>query len=269
MSSPPHPEVIPARRRALVLEHVRVRGAASIHELARAIGASASTIRRDLEHLQTAGYLQRAHGGALSPGTPHAAFEPEATFTAGLARQQKRAIGLAAAAMLAPGEAVIFDSSSTVQEAARAVVERGIPLTAVTNDLCTGQILAGSSAIRVVVPGGAVRPGSLTLLGDPGVGFLAGIHVDVALIGVHAIAGRLMTEASLETAAMKRAMIAAARRVVVLADATKFQPAAFCTICDAAAVHELVTDPGADAAALALLREVGVTVTVVKDFDAS
>jgi DeoR family transcriptional regulator of aga operon len=263
MIDPPRPEAIPAHRRALVLEHVRQRGAASIHELAGAIGASTSTIRRDLEQLQRAGYLQRSHGGALCPRTPNATFEPDAAFAAGLARAQKRAIGQAAAAALVPGDAVIFDSSSTVQEAARAAVQRGIALTAVTNDLGTGQILAASAAIRVVVPGGTLRAGSLTLVGEPGVAFLSGVHADVALIGVHAISGRLLTETSLETAAMKRGMIAAARRVVVLADATKFQPAAFCTICDAAAAQELITSGDADPAALETLRDLGILVTTV------
>jgi DeoR/GlpR family transcriptional regulator of sugar metabolism len=247
-----------------VLQHVRRCGSASIHELARSIGASASTIRRDLEQLQSEGYLQRAHGGALLPRIPHATFEPAASFAAGLAREQKRAIGQAAAASLGPGEAVIFDSSSTVREAARAVVDRGISLTAVTNDLATGQVLAASPTIRVVASGGTVRPGSLTLVGEPGLTFLANIHADVALIGVHAIAGRLLTETSLEAAAVKRAMISAARRVVVLADASKFQPAAFCTICDAASVQELITDDEADAAVLALLREAGVAVTALR-----
>jgi DeoR family transcriptional regulator of aga operon len=256
------PDVIPAQRRAAVLAHVRRTGAASIRELARAIGASESTIRRDLEQLQAAGYLQRAHGGALLPRPPRATFEPEAAFAAGIARAEKRAIGAAAAAALNAGEAVIFDSSSTVREAAQAVAARRIALTAVTNDLETGRVLAAAPEIRVVVPGGTVRPGSLTLVGEPGVTFLAGVHADVALIGVHAITGRTLSETALETAAMKRAMIAAARRVVVLADAGKFQPAAFCTICDVTAVQELITDGAADPAALAALRELGVKVTV-------
>lgn len=263
MNSPPQLDLIPAHRRAIVLEHIRVRGAASIHDLARTIGASASTIRRDLKYLQDGGYLQRAHGGALLPGIPHATFEPERAFAAGLAREQKRAIGEAAAATLVPGEAVIFDSSSTVHEAARAAVARGLVLTAVTNDLGTGEALSAAPGIRVVVPGGTVRAGSLTLVGEPGIGFLADVHADVALIGVHAIAGRLMTETALETAAMKRAMIAAARRVVVLADSGKFQSAAFCTICDATAVHALITDADADPGAVSALRDLGIAVMLV------
>ncbi len=263
MTEAARPDLIPAQRRALVLHHVRESGAASIHDLARAIGASTSTIRRDLEHLQEAGFLQRSHGGALLPRPPQATFEPAASFAAGLARAQKRAIGQVAAAALVAGEAVIFDSSSTVREAARAAVERGIALTAVTNDLGTAQVLAASRAIRVVVPGGTLRPDSLTLLGEPGLGFLAGVHADVALLGVHAIAGRLLTETSLEAAAMKRAMISAARRAVVLADATKFQPAAFCTICDVTSVQQVVTDSGADPVALAALRELGVAASAV------
>ncbi len=265
MSSYSHNDVIPAQRRAILLERVRQRGAASIQELARSIGASASTVRRDLERLQAEGYLRRAHGGAFLPHTPLATYEPDQTFAAGLARAQKAAIGRAAAASLVAGEAVLFDSSSTVREAARAAVARRIPLTAVTNDLATGQILAAGPEIRVIVPGGTVRPGSLTVTGEPGLGFLAGVHVETALIGVHAISGGLFTETALETVAMKRAMIAAARRVVVLADATKFQPAAFCTICDAARVHELITDAAADPALLAQLRDLGVAVTLAAD----
>ena len=60
-----HPELIPAQRRAFMLDHIRKRGAASIQELSEAIGISLSTVRRDLEHLEARGYLERSHGGAL------------------------------------------------------------------------------------------------------------------------------------------------------------------------------------------------------------
>lgn len=261
MNVHPSQEVIPAQRRAMILDIVRTRGAISIRDLAQAMGTSASTVRRDLEHLQASGYLRRAHGGALIACAPLSTFEPAQSVSAGLARAQKRAIGQAAAALLTPGEAVVFDSSSTVLEAAKAVVERRIVLTAVTNDLAIGEILTRASEIRVIVTGGTIRPGSLTLTGEPGLGFLAGLHIETALIGVHAICDGLLTETSLEIAAMKRTMIASARRVVVLADATKFQPMAFCTIADAAVVDHLITDATADKHALERLRELGVTVT--------
>ena len=257
------PEMIPAQRRAIVLDHIRARGAASVGELSDAIGISISTIRRDLEHLEERGYLERTHGGALIQKPAQSTFEPEAAITAQFARLEKTAIGVAAAATLRSGESVIFDSSSTVMAAAQACVERDLTLTAVTNDLGIGQTLAGAATIRVVVLGGTVRAGSLTMVGEPGQDFLRNLSADVAFIGTHAITGSNLTETSLEAAAMKRAMIGAARRVVLLADASKFQPAAFCRICDLSDIHDVITDDRADAGDLARLRDGGLNVTAV------
>lgn len=263
MITPRRPEMIPAQRRAIVLDHIRARGAASVQELSEAIGISISTVRRDLEHLEERGYLERSHGGALIQNHTRSTFEPEAAITAEFDRPEKAAIGLAAAATLRSGESVIFDSGSTVLAAAQAAIDRGLALTAVSNDLGIGQVLAASPKMRVVILGGTVRSGSLTMVGDPGHGFLGNLSADVAFIGTHAISSGVLTETSIEAAAMKRAMIAAARRVVLLADATKFQSAAFCRICGIDAVHEVITDDRADPDAVARLRDAGVLVTLV------
>ena len=257
------PEIIPAQRRAFMLEHIRRRGAASIQELAEEIGISMSTVRRDLEHLEERGYLERSHGGAVLQKPIQSTFEPEAAITAELDRPQKEAIGLAAAATLTSGASVLFDSSSTVLVAARACGDRGIALTAVTNDLGIGQVLAGAGSIRCVILGGTLRPGSLTMVGEPGEGLLGKLSVDVALIGTHAISDTAITETSLETAAIKRAMIAAARRIVLLADASKFRAAAFCRICELTEIDEMITDDRADPAEIDRLRSLGLAVTVV------
>lgn len=258
------PEVIPAQRRALVLEYLLQRGAASIQELSDAIGTSASTVRRDLEQLEAEGHLRRTHGGAVLSSASHSTFEPDAAIAAQVSRAEKSAIGRAAAHLLSTGDSVIFDSGSTVLAAAQVAVERRIALTAVTNDLGIGQVLAGSDKIRVVVLGGSVRRGSLTLIGEPGQSFISDIHADVAFIGTHSISGRLLTETSVEIASIKRAMIAAARRVVLLADSSKFQPAAFYKICEVTAVHEVITDSAAKPEHLAELRDLGLKVTTVE-----
>lgn len=256
--------VIPAQRRVLLLEFLLQRGGASIQEMTDALGISPSTVRRDLEQLEVEGHVRRTHGGAVVSSATHSTFEPAAAIAAQASRAEKSAIGRAAAYTLSHGDSVIFDSGSTVLAAAKMAVKRGIALTAVTNDLGIGQALAGADQIRVVVLGGSVRRGSLTLVGEPGQNFLANIHADVALIGVHAVSGGILTETSIEIASIKRAMIAAARRVVLLVDSTKFQPAVFCKICDATAVHEVITDSGADASCLADLRALGVKVTTVQ-----
>ncbi len=256
-------EMIPAQRRAMILERIQKNGSASIVELAGGIGASPSTIRRDLEQLTEQGYLERTHGGALLVAPLQATFEREPALNAHLQREQKRAIGAVAALRLSPRESVIFDSSSTVLEAVRGGLARQIPLTAVTNSLEAATLCAASPDWRVIVPGGTVRAGTRMLVGEPGESFLAGIHTDLCLIGALAVTGMLLTDASLEVAALKRAMIQSARRTILLVDSTKFQAPGFCTFCSLAAIDEVITDDGIAPEHLSGLRASGVKVTAV------
>ncbi len=85
----------------------------------------------------------------------------------------------------------------------------------------------------------------------------------VAFIGTHAISRAALTESSLKAAAMKRPMISAARRVVLLGDASKFGAAAFCKICELTAVHELMTDDRADPGEIARMRDLDLEMRVV------
>lgn len=256
-------EMIPAKRRALILERLRREGAAGIQELADAIGASPSTIRRDLEHLVRQGALERTHGGALLQSSERTTFEPDVALAAQLLREEKNAIAAAVAEGLRPGQSVIFDASTTVLAVARVVAARRLPLTAVTNSLAIAQVLADAPDVHLVVPGGTVRQGSLTLVGRPGEDFLRGLHADITLLGTHAITGTTLTETSLEVAAMKQAMIAAARHVIVLADSSKFTIPSFCTICDVSDIQEIVTDDGIDPAVLAGLTGLNVAMRVI------
>ena len=255
----PRVERIPAQRHGAILEHLRAVRAASVQELAEALGASASTVRRDLDHLAAVGYVARTHGGATLAA---AAREVETAVSSHIARAEKAAIGRLAARRIAPHATVIFDSGTTVLEAARAVAGSAPPMTAVTNDLVIAQILGGCPEVTVIVPGGTLRPGSPTLLGAPGLAFLAQLHVDLALIGTHAVTGTLLSDTTLEVAEVKRAMISAAAQLVVLADASKFGPPASFGFCELGAGAELVTDAGAPTTARAGLEAAGVHVGV-------
>ena len=264
---------IPAHRRSELRDLLRGRGAASIAEISVALGVSASTVRRDLDELDREGLVRRSHGGAVSAEraertTFEFRFEDRRRHNA----REKSSIGGYAASLLEAGQSVLFDSSSTVLCAAEALAEtppvgtpvgtpNGAPgrtpghalttgITAVTNDVNVACVLAGLPGASVVVPGGEVRDGSFTLLGPYTQRFLDGLHVDVALMGVHAISGEVLTESSLSAAEAKRAMMRAARRVVLLADNSKFRPPAFFEVARVSDVHDLVTDEATPRAAL-------------------
>ena len=255
--------MIPAQRRAMVLDHLRQRGAASIGELCAALGASASTVRRDLDWLFEHAYIERTHGGATLTRYPQSTFEPETAIAAHTAREQKAAIAEAAAGLVVPGQSVLLDSGSTVLATAVALAARRIPLTAVTNDIAIAAALAEAPDIRVVVLGGTVRPGSTTLIGEPAETFLATVHADIGFVGAHSVSGAVLTETSLEVARMKRLMLAAAHLKVLLVDSTKFRTPAFTTICGVDEVDRIITDDGLPADAASALRDLGIAVTVV------
>lgn len=254
--------LIPAARHARLLEVLRVRRAASITELAELLGGSASTVRRDLAYLAERGALVRSFGGAALNDATASTFEPDPEIAEYLERSEKQVIGHLAAGLIGPDQSVIFDSSSTVLEAARAFVERGVPATAVTNDLGIARVLGAARDARVVVLGGTLRPRSGTLVGDHAETLLRDLHVDLALLGTHAITGDVLTETSLDVARVKRAMIGAARRTIVLADHTKFREPAFATICRAREISGVITTRKADRSALAQLAEAGVDVRI-------
>jgi DeoR/GlpR family transcriptional regulator of sugar metabolism len=101
------------------------------------------------------------------------------------------------------------------------------------------------------------------MVGEPGSDFLKTIHADVCLIGTYAVTGRILSDASLEVASLKRAMIHSARRTILLVDSSKFQAPAFCTFCDISAISEVITDDGISAEHLAMIQSFNIKVTVV------
>lgn len=221
------PDVIPVQRRKLILDLIRSKGVLSVRELASATEVSQPTIRRDLDHLAKAGVVERSHGGAAfkeSSGTTH---EPEHHVTATMAREEKAAIARLAVDQLKDHQSVIFDSSTTVFEAARLAVERQLRLTVVTNDIRISELFAPCTSVRLIVCGGTIRAGSYSLIGEPGTGFLQNLKVDVALMGIHALNGTSCYDTSLEISSIKRHMVAAAKKVLILADSSKFGQVAF------------------------------------------
>ncbi len=258
------PPLIPAARQARILDHLKSRGVVAIAELAAAIGVSSSTVRRDLEELAAVGQLRRTHGGAVSLSAARTTFEPAPAIAQHVHSAAKRAIGEAAAGLIEPGQSVVFDSSSTVLEAARAVVARGLAITAVTNDLRIAAVLADAPRIRVIVPGGTLRSGSHTLAGEPGQSFARGLSADIALLGAHAIADGIISETSIEVAGIKQAMVEGARRLAVLADASKFGAVAFCKVLVLSAGHLVVTDEALDGAARRMFAARGVEVLAAR-----
>ncbi|MDM4764205.1 DeoR/GlpR family DNA-binding transcription regulator [Galbitalea sp. SE-J8] len=252
-----------AERRTLIEERVIRTGEVSFGQLATAFGVSEMTIRRDIEALQEQGVLRRVSGGAISlTGT---AFEPSYGLRAGQAVDSKAHIAERIVELLKPGETVVLDSGSTVASVARAIRGRGLGLTVLTPSITVATTLADEPDTRVILAGGVVRPGELSLIGTDTEQTFARYNCDVFVVGVAGVdAERGLTEYHPQEASVKRAALAASSRLIVGVDAAKLGRVHLVTVAPLDVVSALVTDGHPDHPAVVAARERGAQVVVVQ-----
>ncbi|AJZ56965.1 bacterial regulatory, arsR family protein [Paraburkholderia fungorum] len=238
-------KLLPEQRQSFILDVLAEQGVAALHQLAERLGASFSTVRRDLDELVRNGLVSRTHGGAMLRARPLGPIEEEGPPSpTGEMRAVKEAIGRMAAARIREGDSVIFDSSTTVLEAARVIVATKLRVTAVTNNLKIADLLSQSEGVRLIVPGGTRRSGTYVLSGEPGDSFLSRLHADVALIGAQSASSGVLTDSRIESASAKRLLMGAVRTRILLIDSWKFGGPGFCEVAPLTEFEEVITDSG-------------------------
>ncbi len=255
--------MLPAMRRARIIEVLRKDGMASLKGMSDALGVSVSTLRRDVDYLCDSGHLQRTHGGAMMNLNGVGSFEPEPEIASALESGAKRIIGHRAAELIRPGQTIIFDSGTTTAAAAQSARERGIPFTAITNDLAIGRTLSANAAIHTFMTGGYIRPSSTTLMGIGAVQSIARLKADIAYVGTQAMTADELSDTSIELAEFKRAILQAAHLVVMLVDSSKIFSRAFCSFGRTTDLGLILTDDRISEGALADLRARNVRVEPV------
>jgi DeoR/GlpR family transcriptional regulator of sugar metabolism len=232
-------------RQSLILQTVRSDGSARVSDLTQRLGVSDMTIRRDLEVLARDGLVEKVHGGAVLPGTP-ASHEPGFEAKLVLERPEKTAIARAAANMVMPGTAIALTAGTTTFALAQCLLD--VPgLTIVTNSLRVTNLFNGNrnldgSADSVVLTGG-VRTPSDALVGPVADLTIRSLHFDLLFIGCYGFdADAGLTTPNLAEAETNRTFIRVARRVVVLADHTKWGLVGLSSFARLNEVDVLITD---------------------------
>lgn len=242
------------QRQERILDEVRRTGGARVSDLVDLLAVSDMTIRRDIATLARKGLVARVHGGATAI-TGRSADEPGFAVKSGLQTDEKAAIALAASRLVEPGDSVAISGGTTTY--AVALELREVPdLTVVTNSVPVGDVLhsAGRDDLTVVLTGG-VRTPSDALVGPVAVAALHTLHVDWLFLGVHGFDERAgFSTPNLEEAETNRALVASARRVVVVADSTKWGVVGLSSIARLDEVDVLVTDSGLDPEAQRVIR---------------
>jgi len=241
-----------------ILSRLSDDGSVGVTVLARELGVSVATIRRDLERLEAQRLLSRTHGGAVAHGV---LYELPLRYRAGRHEAEKHRIAEVAATRLGDARVVGLTGGTTTTEVARRIA--GNALTVVTNALNIAAELAVRPNLKLVVTGGVARPESYELIGPLADATLDGLNLDVVFVGVDGASRAGMTTHHEVEAHTNRRMIERARRVVVVCDASKIGRAALAVICPARTVDELITDTTAGESELAALRGAGVRVIAV------
>ncbi len=248
-------------RHSRILALLQQDGSISVSQLAEQFRVSEVTIRKDLSVLEQQKKLYRTHGSAIliSPyiGDRHVSEKEKKNVA------EKQAVATAAAALIEPGDSVIIASGTTMAFLAQEIKPAG-RLTVITAAVPVTQILSQEPNVDVIQLGGITRNSSVSVVGPFAEQMLRSFNCSKLFLGVDGIDFELgLTTTNMLEAALNRAMIDAAQKVIVLADSTKFGRRGFSKICDLDAVDRVITDSGMPGVYLEKFRERGIEVTVV------
>jgi DeoR family transcriptional regulator of aga operon len=241
-----------------ILKQVQETGYVSVASLSEALGVSAVTVRNDLELLERAGRLVRTHGGAI----PLPLGEGSLSFSIrqGLQVEAKRRIGAAAAELVADGEAIVLDASTTAWHMARCLLSRR-DLTVVTTGLYVALELLRAPGISVLIPGGPIWREAASVVGTWDTAVLEGGNLQRGFFGGRGLTlAEGLTDANRDEVALKRKAVEAVREVNALVDATKLGKVAFACCAEIDKIHRVITDRDAPADLVAALRDRGIEV---------
>jgi DeoR/GlpR family transcriptional regulator of sugar metabolism len=230
--------VLVDERRQTILQVIEKQGFVTLSQLMELVGASDSTIRRDLEVLDGNGQIRRTRGGATYVGESLTSFDVRRTK----ARKQKERIAEAAAALVQTGETVILDGGTTTVEVARELAGRSLQV--VTNSIPIVNALVNSPETELIVIGGFLYPKTGVNLGPLAVEALKSIHARRLFISVGGITANSLFNSNALLVETERQMIEAADEVIVVSDSSKLGHSALAQLCPLETVDRLITDAG-------------------------
>jgi DeoR family transcriptional regulator, aga operon transcriptional repressor len=235
------PSPLPAARWQRIEEVLAQRGLVGTNELAQLTGVSAVTMRRDLDALTESGVLVRTRGGARLV-KPRRELDEAFTTREGQMADEKRRIAVAAVNCLRPGEALGMNDGTTVMQVAQQITSRQIPLTVATNALNIALALVDSEFVEVTVVGGLLRRVSFGTYA-PTEDALGHVRFDTVVLGIAGMdsATGIAMQHPFDSVSARR-FIDRARRVIVVADSSKWNVSGYAHLAGWDEVDALVTD---------------------------
>lgn len=256
----PTPPLFQSERQHEIATATLQAGRVEVSELALRYNVTTETIRRDLSDLQQHKVVRRVHGGAVPWET--SGFEPLLSRRSDQHDAEKQRIAIAAVAEIPDAGSIIIDSGSTLSSFAQ-VVPANTSVRIVTNALNIAQILSERCDADVIVVGGKVRKNTLAMVDAAAVAAVEPLAVDTLFISSDGLtAANGLSTPYREEAALKEAMISAARRVVALVDHSKFGKEHFTRFAEWSDIDVLITNTEADPAEIRAIEATGTIVVL-------
>ncbi|MDR1330584.1 MAG: DeoR/GlpR family DNA-binding transcription regulator [Tannerella sp.] len=250
-----------AKRQKLILERLKQQGFVTVSELSRELNASEVTIRKDLKLLEEKKFLQRNHGSASI--LTSIISDRHIDVKEKMQTDEKMRIAKAANKLLEPNDKIIIASGTTLLAFASAI-DIHTQLTVITSSVRVSLMLCYNPYIEVVQLGGMIRKNSVSVIGHHAESTLEALSCNKLFIGVDGIdLDYGLTTSDMNEARINRQMIAAAQKIIVLTDSSKFDKRGFCKICALDRIHHIVTDTNAPAHIIKMIEERNIEVTLV------
>jgi len=250
-------------RHNFIIEQIEQRGSIDVIELSKALDVSEMTIRRDLNELEKVGLVRRIHGGAIS--ARGRSYEPPLSLRSNANKLTKQWIGGYAAEMISEGDSIALDVGSTTYEIA-VNLEETRNITIITPSIPIASLFFGRSDVRLILPGGIVRPDETSMIGNLAHRNLELLYVDRLFLGVGAVDSRAgLTEYNMDDASVKQVMIKNAKEAVLVADSSKFEKIAFAFVAPFSAIHHFITDKEPPKNLLNAIKACNVIVHIVNE----
>jgi DeoR family fructose operon transcriptional repressor len=244
-----------AERQQLLVQRSRRDGRIDVADTATELGVAPETIRRDLGVLERQGLVRRVYGGAVT--VERLDFEPGVAQRDRTNAAEKDRIARAALDELPERGTILLDGGTTTSRLA-SLLPADRELTVITNSVPIASVVASRPNLVLHLLGGRVRGTTLTAVENWALSALEALLVDVAFLGANGFSAEHgCTTPDLAEAAVKTAMVASARRRVLLADHGKYGAAQLSRFARLAEFDVLITDDGLDAAAVTALEGSG------------
>lgn len=243
-----------------MFEHVLQQGSVTAKELAEIFDVSLMTVHRDLDELERQGLLRKMRGKVTAQ--PSGLFESTVGYRLRMSSREKMSLARFAVTQIEPGQSIIMDDSTTVLPLARLLHNRA-PLTVITNFRMVLNELSGVRSINLISLGGEYSPSYDAYFGVICEQSLASLSADVSFISTSAVSGVIAYHQHQHEVRVKRAMMEASDRNILLLDNTKLGKKALHQLVSLKEFDLMVVDSGIDQAQLKELREYSVPIKVV------